>query len=179
MPVNWEEMAVVGRIGRTHGLRGQVIVHPETDFPSERFRAGAELFVNRAGKVETLTMTTVRFHRERPIIGVGGVEDMTAAEGLAGLELRVPVEWLAPLPPDTFYHHDLVGCRVETREGQPVGIVKGVEGIMSGSRLVVAAAHGDVLVPLALEICTTIDPAGKRIVIAPPDGLLELNVRSG
>ena len=176
--MNWDSMAVVGRIARAHGVKGQVIVNPETDFPDERFRPGAELFISRAGWVEPLTVTTVRFHRARPVIGVRGVDTMNDAGALAGLELRVPVEWLAPLPPDTFYRHDLVGCRVETPEGATIGVVKAVDGDASGSRLVIEAAGGDVLVPLALEICTTIDPAGRRIVITPPGGLLELNVRS-
>src|SRR2546426_7904438 len=115
-------MALVGRIARAHGIKGQVIVNLETDFPETRFRPGAEVFVNRAGRVEPLTMTTVRFQRERPVIGLRGVEDMSAASALAGSELRVPVEWLALLPDGTFYHHDLVGCSVETRAGDRVGV---------------------------------------------------------
>src|SRR5881394_1585206 len=126
--MNWEEMAVVGRIARAHGIRGQVIVNPETDFPDERFRPGAELFVERGGRVEALTVTTARFHRERPVIGIAGVETMTDAETLSGLELRVPVERLAPLPSGTYYRHDLIGCRVETRDGRAIGVVKNVEG---------------------------------------------------
>src|ERR1700719_3782108 len=98
-------------------------------------------------------------------MGLLGVADMTAANALAGVELRVPVEWLAPLPEGMFYRHDLVCCDVATRAGERVGIVKDVEGTMSGSRLVVETARGDVLVPLALEICTTIDPLRRRIVI--------------
>ena len=94
---------------------------------------------------------------------------MNAAIGLAGSELRVPVERLASLPPGTFYRHDLVGCRVETRDGGPIGVVTDVEGTMGGSRLVVEAPRGEVLVPFVADICTTIDPAGKRIVIEPPD----------
>jgi 16S rRNA processing protein RimM len=178
MTSNWDEMAVVGRIARAHGIRGQVIVNLETDFPEGRFRPGAELFLNRGGVVEPLTVTTVRFQRERPVIGLHGVDDMNAANALAGVELRVPVEWLAPLPEGMFYRHDLVGCDVETRAGEQVGVVKDVEGTMSGSRLVVETALGEVLVPLAVEICTTIDPPRRRIVIEPPEGLLELNVPS-
>ncbi len=121
-------MAVVGRIARAHGIRGQVVVNPETDFPDERFKPGAELFVERGGRVEPLTLTTVRFHRDRPVIGIEGVATMDEAETLAGLELRVPVERLAALPADTFYHHDLIGCQVEMTDGRPVGIVQGVEG---------------------------------------------------
>jgi 16S rRNA processing protein RimM len=178
MAAKWDEMAAVGWIARAHGLRGQVIVNPETDFPEGRFRPGAELFLNRAGVVEPLTVTTVRFQGQRPVIGLHGVEDVEAASALAGFELRVPLEWLAALPEGMFYRHDLVGCGVETRGGEQVGTVKEVEGTMGGSRLVVETSHGDVLVPLALEICTTIDPRHRRIVIEPPDGLLELNARS-
>src|SRR5437763_13443057 len=105
----WDEMALVGRIARAHGIRGQVIVNAETDFPDERFQPGAELFIERAGQLETLTVTTVRFHRERPVIGLSGVETMDDAEALAGHDLRVPIDRLAALPPDTFYRHDLVG----------------------------------------------------------------------
>jgi len=171
-------MAVVGRVARPHGLRGQVIVNPETDFPGERFQPGAELFVNRGGVAESITITTVRFQQQRPVIGLRGIDDMDAAATLAGAELRVPIDRLAVLPPGTFYRHDLIGCAVETSAGAVVGQVEDVEGTMGGSRLVVKTNGGvEVLVPLAAEICTAIDPAAKRIVIDPPDGLLELNKR--
>jgi 16S rRNA processing protein RimM len=173
----WSSMALVGRIARAHGLKGQVIVNLETDFPEERFQPGAELFVERAGRVEPLTITSVRFHRERPVIGLRGIESMTEAETLAGLELRVPVTALAPLPDGVFYRHDLIGCRVETTRGGDVGVVTDVEGSMAGSRLVIEGTAGEVLIPLASEICREIDAAGKRIVIDPPDGLIDLNAR--
>src|SRR5215470_6864405 len=98
--MDWSAMALVGRIARAHGIRGQVIVNPETDFPDERFQAGAELFIQRGGAVEA----------------------MNEAEALAGSELRVPLDRLAALPPGTFYRHDLVGCQVTTRDGRTVGL---------------------------------------------------------
>jgi 16S rRNA processing protein RimM len=174
--VNWDDMALVGRIARAHGIRGQVIVNPETDFPDERFRQGAELFIRRNGVVEAVRLTAVRFQNGRPVIGIDGIRTANDAGELAGLELRVPAETLRPLPAGMFYRHDLVGCRVETREGRPVGIVKDVEGTIGGSRLVVTDEDGrEVLIPLAAEICTVIDPAAKRIVVDPPAGLLEAN----
>ena len=178
--MNWDEMAVVGRIARAHGLRGQVILNLETDFPHERFRPGAELFARRAGEagpVEAMTVATARFHRGRPVVGFTGVEDMNGATALAGVELRVPVERLAALPEGTFYRHDLRGCVVEGADGESIGRVVEVEGTLGDSRLVVATATGDVLIPLVAAICTLIDPANKRIVIAPPDGLLEVNAK--
>jgi 16S rRNA processing protein RimM len=171
-------MAVVGRIARPHGIRGQVVVNLETDFPHERFQAGAEFFVKRAPaavNVERLVISTVRFHNERPIVGFEGVDDMNQAKALGGIELRVPLDRLAALPAATFYRHDLVGCAVERLDGSRIGQVTEVEGSLGGSRLVVSTERGDVLVPLAAEICRSIDPAGKRIVIEPPDGLIELN----
>jgi 16S rRNA processing protein RimM len=175
----WDEMAVVARIARAHGIRGQVILNAETDFPEERFQPGVELFVNRSGRAEPITVTTVRFQRERPVLGLSGIDDMNAATALAGLELRVPVDRLAALPANVYYRHDLVGSIVVTRAGRVVGSVTGVEGTMAGSRLVVSADGREVLVPLAADICTEIDPTSKRIVIDPPEGLLELNAKSG
>jgi 16S rRNA processing protein RimM len=168
-------MALVGRIARAHGIRGQVIVNADTDFPESRFRPGAELFVERAGRVEPLTLTTVRFQNGRPVVGIAGVETMNDAETLAGCELRVPIDRLAELPPGTYYRHDLIGCRVETTTGAPVGIVDDVEGTVGGSRLVVKGARGEILIPLAAHICTAVDADAKRIVIDPPEGLLDLN----
>jgi 16S rRNA processing protein RimM len=156
-----------------------MFVNLETDFPEDRFRAGAELFIERDGAVEPVTIVAARFQGDRPVIALSGVADIEAAEALAGRELRVPVERLAALPRGTYYRHDLVGCSVETRAGGHVGVVTEVEGTLAGSRLVVRTGEGDVLVPLADEICPTIDPAGKRIVIDPPEGLLDLNARRG
>ena len=168
-------MALVGRIARAHGIRGQVILNLDTDFPHERFYPGAELFTLRGGQVTTLTVTTVRFQNGRPVIGLAGIDTMNLAESLAGLELRIPAGQLAALPAGAFYQHDLVGCRVETSGGAEVGVVTAVEGTAGASRLVVAGAAGEVLIPLAEAICTTIDPGTRRIVIDPPEGLLDLN----
>ena len=170
-------MAVVGRIARAHGIRGQVIVNVETDFPQERFRPGAELYVKHGQGVKALVVAAVRFHRERPVMTLDGVEDMNAAVALAGTELRVPVEWLTPLPGGTFYRHDLIGCGVETRNGERIGVVTDVEGTLGRSRLVVETSGGEALVPLVETICVAIAPAEKRIVIDPLEGLLELNAR--
>jgi len=173
--MTWDDMAVVGRIARPHGIRGQVIVNVETDFPEQRFQPGAELFVERHGAVEPLTLTTVRFHQGRPIVGFAGVERIEDVQALVGLDLRVPAERLAQLPSGMFYRHDLVGCRVETAAGDLVGVVRRVEGASSVSRLVVADGGDEILIPLVSQICTAIDLDAKRIVVEPPDGLLELN----
>jgi 16S rRNA processing protein RimM len=174
----WNECAVVGRVARAHGNKGQVIVNPETDFVDDRFRLGAELLAHRGGRIDRLRVTAMRVHLGRPVVAFDGVETMNDAEAMAGVELRVPVAELARLPGGMFYRHDLVGCRVETIGGSVVGEVASVEGELGASRLVVAAPGGDVLIPLAVAICVVIDIAARRIVVDPPEGLLELNRRT-
>lgn len=171
----WQDMVTVGRIARTHGNRGQVIVNPETDFPDERFQRGHTLYLQRDARVESVAITAVRFHQGRPIIGLAGIETMTAAEALAGLELRVPAETLHPLPDAAFYRHDLVGCAVRTVKGQEVGTVARIDGPFEGAHLVVAGGAGEVLIPLVAEICVRIAPDERLIVVDPPEGLLDLN----
>jgi 16S rRNA processing protein RimM len=175
--VNWDDLALVGRIARAHGIRGQVVVDSETDFPRERFALGSELFVRRGSVVEALTVTSVRFQGERPVLGFAGIDTMNAAAELAGTELRIAVESLAPLPAGTFYRHDLVGCTVMTSSGDEIGVVRKVEGAKDGSRLVVDSPRGELLIPLAAEICSGVDVRAKRVVVDPPEGLLELNDR--
>jgi 16S rRNA processing protein RimM len=171
----WDELILVGRVARPHGLRGEVIVNPESDFAEERFQPGRELYLRRGERVEAAAIEAVRFHRGRPIVALAGVHDVGAARELASAELRVALETLSPLPGQTYYRHDLVGCTVRTVSGELVGSVAGVEGARDGSRLVVAAEGVEVLVPLAADICVQIDVPGRRIVIDPPEGLLDLN----
>lgn len=168
-----DELLLVGRVARAHGNRGQVIVNLDTDFAEDRFTVGRVLYVGAAAVPRRIV--AVRFHQERPVIAFDGIETMGAAEELAGAELRIPVSEMQPLPPDTFYHHDLVGCEVRTRDGKDVGRVTGVEGPMERSQLVVAGQAGEVMIPLVAGICITVDPAARTIVVDPPEGLLELN----
>ena len=168
------ELLLVGRVARAHGNKGQVIVNPETDFPGDRFAEGNVLVVEQGGQQVERRIASVRFQQGRPIIALEGVETMNDAEALAGAELKMPAEGLAPLPGGTYYRHDLVGCEVRTKDGQVVGKVTDVEGSLERSRLVVARKGGELLVPMVETICVEVDPVGKRIVIDPPEGLLDL-----
>jgi 16S rRNA processing protein RimM len=174
---DWDDMALVGRITRPHGLRGQVAVHPETDFVEERFVAGATFWTRSAGGSEQLTIVSSRVQNGRPIVGFEGFTRIEEAERLAGLELRVPEGALQPLQPGTYYEYQLVGCAVETTTGEVVGEVAKVEGGGGASRLVMNGPRGEIMVPLAVDICVDIDIANRIIRISPPEGLLELNER--
>jgi 16S rRNA processing protein RimM len=168
-------MVLVGFIARTHGNKGQVILNSETDFAEQRFRVGARLFARRgAGPVELLEVTSVRFQQGRPIVGLAGFSSISDAERLAGAELRVPESDQEPLPEGVYYHHQLIGCEVVTKAGDALGRVTEVQGEGQASRLVVRGPRAEVMIPLAEDICA-IDVAARRIVVTPPEGLLEVN----
>lgn len=169
-------MVLVGRIARPHGIRGQVVVNPETDFVEERFAQGATLWTRSARGDERLVIASARLQGARPVVGFEGFGSVEEAERLAGLELRVPEGSLTPLEPGTYYQHQLVGCAVETIGGERVGEVARVEGGVAGSMLTVQGRQGEILIPFASDICVEVDVIARRIRIAPPDGLLELNV---
>jgi len=169
------DLILVGRVARAHGNRGQVIVNPETDSPSERFAVGTVLVIEQSGGTREGRIAAVRFQQGRPIVAFAGIDTIAAAETLAGAELKVPASALAPLPERTFYRHDLVGCDVTDTAGRAIGRVVDVDGPLAQSRLVVAGAKGELLIPMVESICVNVDPAAKIIVIDPPEGLVELN----
>ena len=171
----WNEMVLVGRVARPHGIRGQVLVNPETDFVEDRFRPGATFHTRSVRGEEQLTVTTARVQNGRPVIGFEGFSSIEDVERLAGLELRVPEDELQPLDAGMYYHHQLIGCAVETVAGERVGEVVRVNGGAAGSLLEVDGPRGEVLIPLAVEICVEIDVDRKRIRINPPEGLLDVN----
>lgn len=179
-----DDFVLVGTIERPHGLRGEVVVKPLTDFVDQRFAPGSALTTARAGRTpdgsSVLRIDDVRWHKERPLVLFEGVETVEAAEALRGVGLWVAAADRPALEPGQFYEADLVGCRVETvagpaRTATTVGTVLRVDGVPGAAMLVIEAPTGEVLVPLADDICRVIDPAGRRIVIDPPAGLLELN----
>lgn len=172
---DWDEMVLVGRIARPHGIRGQVIVNPETDFVDDRFRSGATFRTRSARGEEQLTVTSARVQNGRPVLALEGFSSIEDVQRLAGLELRVPEGELRPLEAGIYYHHQLIGCAVETVAGERVGEVVRVNGGAAGSLLEVDGPRGEVLIPLAVAICVEIDVGQKRIRIAPPEGLLDVN----
>ncbi len=173
MTPEWDALVTVGRIARPHGLRGHVVVNLETDFPEQRYRPGAELWVRRGERPEALRLAEARFQNGRPVIRFEGVETIEAAEALGRGDLRADLAGFDPLPEGTFRHSDLVGCQVVTKGGEALGEVTQVDGQMTTSCLVVRGRR-EWLIPLADGICVEIDPAARRIIVDPPEGLLDL-----
>lgn len=170
---------VIGRIGRAHGVRGEVSVDVRTDQPAERFAVGGvvtgrEPDSSGAGDVH-LTIETMRWHSSRLLLSFEGIADRTCAESLRGLLLVVEVAADERTDdPDDFYDHQLVGLAVQQRDGVVVGTVGEVVHLPMQDLLAVRRADGDeVLVPFVRDIVPEVDLSGRRVIIEPPAGLLD------
>jgi 16S rRNA processing protein RimM len=167
---------VVGRVGRPHGLRGEVTVEVRTDDPDQRFAAGSALDTVPADR-GPLTVAAARWHSGRLLVRFAGCEDRNAAEELRDTVLAVDSSELAPLDdPEEFYDHDLIGLQVVTVAGDQVGAVTDV--LHYGQALLVVQGSGqrsgaEILVPFVAAIVPEVDVAGGRLVIDPPEGLID------
>ena len=169
---------VVARVGRAHGIRGEVTVDVRTDAPGERFVPAARLHVtgdHALAGVDTLTVASVRDHNGTLLLGFAGVPDRTAAEGLRGVLLLADMDEAAD-DDDAWYEKDLVGLSVVTLAGEPVGEVVALEPRPNQDLLVVRLVDGrEGLVPFVAAIVPEVDVAGGRVVIDPPSGLFDLD----
>ncbi|MFV2195893.1 ribosome maturation factor RimM [Nocardiopsis sp. LOL_012] len=167
-------LLVVGRIGRAHGVRGDVVVDVRTDDPQERFAVGSVLATDPADR-GPLTVAAFRRHSGRSLARFEGHAGRDAAEALRGTTLLVDSADIAPTDdPDEFHDHELIGLDVVTTLGEPVGRVSDVLHLAQD---VLAVATGDgreTLVPFVAALVPEVDVAGGRIVIDPPPGLLDL-----
>jgi 16S rRNA processing protein RimM len=170
---------IVGRVGRPHGIRGELMIAVRTDEPDQRFAAGATLDADRDPARETtgehLTVAATRWHSGQLLVAFAGITDRTAAGELTGLWLSVDTDQLPPPPdPDEFRDHELIGLSVRNQAGDPVGVVADV--LHHGQDLLVVRGTGlpggECLVPFVKAIVPEVDVAAGVLVIDPPAGLL-------
>jgi 16S rRNA processing protein RimM len=165
---------VVGRIGRPHGVGGDVFVEVRTDDPERRLDVGAVLATDRRD-LASLTVTAARWHSGRLLLHFEGFDDRTAVERLRGVSLLVEVDPdEQPEDPEEFYDHQLVGLAVVGVGGESVGevtqVVHGAQDV-----LVVRLPSGvEALVPFVAAIVPVVDLEAGRVVVDLPLGLLEL-----
>lgn len=173
---------VVGRIGKPHGIKGEVTVELRTDEPDRRFADGAELSTQTPqgtaphgpDRPRSLTVRSTRWHQSRLLVTFEEVADRNVAEAVRGLLLAVEVDPdEKPEDPEEFYDHQLVGLRVVTTDGNTVGEVGSVVHGAAQDLLVVNAEDGrEVLVPFVAALVPEVDLAGRRVVVADRPGLL-------
>lgn len=170
-------LVVVGRIGRPHGIKGEVTVEVRTDLPERRFASGS-LLVTEPARVGPLTVAAARWHSGRLLLSVAGVSDRNGAEALRGVVLSadVPDDEVAE-DPEEFFDHQLRGLAVRTVEGAEVGVVDDVIHLPGQDLLGVRRPDGrEALVPFVAEMVPEIDVDAGFLVIDPPPGLLDLDL---
>ena len=172
------QFLIIARILRPQGRKGEVAAEILTDFPA-RFQQLQSVFLEVPGQdPKPVKLEDSWPHKGRIILKFSGVDSIDSASCLRGLQVFIPWEQRAPLPPHHYYMCELHGCRVTwERQGQEIGTVVEVEATGGVDVLHVRRPDGksEVLIPLAQEICTRIDLASQTIVIDPPEELLELN----
>jgi 16S rRNA processing protein RimM len=169
-------LLLAGVVLRAHGLRGEVVVDLHTDSPDARFADGAVLVARRPGAPDgALRIASSRPHSGRLLVRFAEAPDRSSAEALRGTRLLVAAAALpAPDDPDEFHVHQLEGLRAELADGTVVGVVAEVIHGPGGELLVVRREGADdALVPFVHAIVPMVDLAGGRVILTPPEGLLD------
>ncbi|MEV4868941.1 ribosome maturation factor RimM [Streptomyces syringium] len=165
---------VVGRIGRAHGIKGEVTVEVRTDEPELRLGPGAVLATDPAG-VGPLTIETGRVHSGRLLLRFAGVKDRTGAEALRNTLLIAEVDPEdVPEDPEEFYDHQLMDLDVVTVDGIEIGRITEISHLPSQDLFIVERPDGsEVMIPFVAEIVPEIDLEAQRAIIDPPPGLID------
>jgi 16S rRNA processing protein RimM len=176
---------VVGRVGRPHGIRGEVVIGLRTDEPDLRFAVGASVDARSSpdddgpddsSAGQPLRVASARWHSGQLLVAFAGITDRTAAAELTGSWLSVDSSQLPETgDPDEFRDHELIGLSVRTCAGDPVGVVTDV--LHYGQDLLVVrradGAGDECLVPFVKAIVPEVDVRAGVVVIDPPPGLLD------
>lgn len=164
---------IVARVGKPHGVRGEITVEPRTDEPDRRFAVGALLRLGSTGR--QLTVEGMRWHQGRPLVRLSGVTDRDGAEAIRGELLLTDVPQDEPAGDDAdYWDRDLVGLEVRDHSGVAVGQVLAVQHLPSQDLLEVRTARGRAFVPFVSALVPLVDVPSGYLQLADVGGLLDL-----
>jgi 16S rRNA processing protein RimM len=169
---------IIGRVAKSHGIRGEVLIDVRTDEPEQRFAIGTVLRGRRQKSDTTTeyTVTAAREHSGRLLVSLSGVTDRDTADALRGLLFVIDTADLVPSDdPDEFYDHELEGLPVRLIDGTPLGTVTEVLHSAAGELLSIRSTDDgrEILVPFVTAIVPQVSVT-DGIVVDPPDGLLDV-----
>jgi 16S rRNA processing protein RimM len=167
-------LVAVGRIVRSQGRRGEVRLEPLTDAP-ERLRELSECWLVPPPTGERHAIEGVWFQGRVPVVKLAGSDTMGDAEALVGRLVTIPRAAVRQLPPDRYYAFDLVGCLVETPEGTSLGTITEVLAGPEHDYWTVQWGGRAWSLPAVAAIVLGVDLAARRVVVRPPEGLVELD----
>ena len=170
--------AIVGRVRKAHGVRGELVVEPYTSAPEVMFASGALVVAGTVDGEVADGAPTLTVRRSSPfkgglIVAFAEITDRNAAELWRERYVLVPADRLTPPADDEVFQHELIGMRVERTDGGEVGTVAALYELPQGVMLEVGEGRASVLVPYRAEVVRRVDVEARVIVIEPPDGLLE------
>lgn len=165
----------VGKIVNTHGIRGELRVISQTDFPEERFAEGTELGVFAPGekKPTLVKIASSRPHKNFMLITLEGYPFMSDVLPFKGSELKVHEKYLEDLSDDDFYYHEIVGCTVFDEEGNEIGDITEILETGANDVWAIKGVNGKFhYIPVILDVVKEVDVEEKRITIELMDGML-------
>ncbi len=171
--VTMEDLVAIARISKPRGLRGEVVADVLTDFP-ERFEALPEVIGLFPGvERRELKIENFFFQKGRIVLKFSGYDSIESAEDLRNVEVCIAETDAAKLGEGEFFDWQLIGCAVQTLEGEQIGNVSEVMRTGGTEILVVQGESKEFMIPFAEKICTEVDVELKLILVDPPEGLLE------
>jgi 16S rRNA processing protein RimM len=166
----------VGKIVNTHGVRGELKIVPQTDFPEVRFGKGNRLyaFAPNSDEPVPLTVASARPHKSTYIVKFKEYDNINDVLKFKGGSLKVPEEDLLELGEGEYYIHEIVGCEVVSEEGEKLGVIAEVLPLAAND-VWVARREGrkDLLIPVIDDVVRDVDVAAKRVTIHVMEGLLD------
>ena len=161
---------VVGRIGRAHGVLGEATIEVQTDDPDIRFQIGNKLTLDDGRQ---LTIRSSRWHNQILLLAFDGVADRNQIEELRDQLISSDVD-LGSLAPGEYHFQQLIGCEVFQQNGELIGKVDEIVKLPGQDLLSVSRSGAQVLIPMVKQIIIEIDVLAKKIVVNPPEGLLDV-----
>lgn len=171
---------VVGHVRKAHGIRGEVAVSLLTDHPGGTFAPGVVLRLGGGEATEPdpdlppVRLTAARPHQRGYLVAFGGVETRDEAQALVGRYLLREREALEPRDADELFYHELLGAEVVTADGRPLGRVVEVYELSPSDLLEIEGGGERILIPFHRDVVVEVDTEGGRLVVDPPEGLLDL-----
>ncbi|KRE51760.1 ribosome maturation factor RimM [Paenibacillus sp. Soil724D2] len=169
-----EKLVIVGRIVNSHGIRGELKVVPETDFPERFDKGNALIIVDSQNKQTPVTVQTSRLHKNMFILQFDQFSNINEVEKFKGSLLKIEAKDQQPLEEGEYYYHEIIGCKVVTEEGKELGLVSEVLTPGANDVWVVSLPKGkQLLLPVIDDVILDVDIANKTIRIHLMEGLME------
>ncbi len=174
------EYLVVGHLNKVHGIKGEIYGWPLTDHLSTTYRKGITFRVSDpegdepSDRFPSLEVEQVRPYKQGLLVKFRGIEDRTEAEHFRGRYLMRSLEEVEELGDGEIFYHQLLQMSVESVDGETLGVVREVyEDVGAADLLEIQGPRGRFHVPLVESMVREVDVEGRRLVLDPPEGLLE------